>query len=71
MPHALQQRLEEAEGVGIDVPHADDAVAGSDEGEHRDEIAAMPLAKPMRVLGAFERGELLLEHRTVGLRPRE
>ncbi|MFO1211082.1 MAG: hypothetical protein U1E40_18005 [Amaricoccus sp.] len=31
--HARQDRAEEAEGVGVDVAHGDNAVAGRDEGE--------------------------------------
>ena len=56
-----QQRLEQAEGVGIEVAHRDDAVAGRDDRKHGRGDRRHAAGRRQRVLGTFERRDLFLE----------
>ena len=61
MPHARQQHLEEAVGVGIDVAHADDAVAALHEASTARADRGHAAGEAARGLRALEPGELVLE----------
>ena len=60
--HALEQRPEQPERVGVDVPDCDDAVARLDEGQHGGRDRRHAAGKTDRVLGALQFGQHLLEH---------
>ena len=56
-----QQRLEQAEGVRVEVAHRDDAVAGRDDRKHGRGDRRHAAGRGQRVLRTLERGDLFLE----------